>query len=126
MTTEELFWRLLRAGLWNQPVQGVTERVSNAQWEELCKLAEKQTLTGVMYEGMCKLPTELQPQGPVRMKWLFTTTRIEQTHRKLNHVLAQLVDRCQAEGIPHLLLKNPNVICSQKSRWNCLRKFYQQ
>lgn len=105
MTTEQAFWTLLRAGLWQQAPQGFDAPPSKERWETLMQMAKEQTLQGVLYDGMCLLPTDMQPEQALRMKWFWGVNKIEQTNRLINCVLVEFVEKLEAEGIRPLLLK---------------------
>ena len=104
MTTEQVFWELLRAGLWEQTPQ-IDEPLGAEQWNTLMQTGREQTLLGVLYDGMCLLPTNLQPEQALRMKWFWNVNKTEQTNRLINHVLVELMEKLEAEGIRPLLLK---------------------
>ncbi|MBR1542994.1 MAG: hypothetical protein IJ628_10355 [Bacteroidaceae bacterium] len=59
---EHAFWELLKAGLWERdPV--LETKLTDEQWMEVMKQGKRQTLLGVLFDGMLRLPTELQPRG---------------------------------------------------------------
>lgn len=105
MTTEQAFWTLLRAGLWNEAPQGFDAPLTEEQWKALMKMAKEQTLIGVLYDGMNLLPADLQPPQSLRMTWFWTVNKIEQTNRLINRVLVDFVEKQETEGIKPLLLK---------------------
>ncbi len=103
-TVEQTFWELLKAGLWErQPV--IDAKLSNTEWAEVIKHAKQQTLIGLLFDGMLRLPVEQQPNEVTRMKWFWNVNKIEQSHRKMNHVLVELTEKLQEQNIPSLLLK---------------------
>lgn len=106
MTTvvEQTFWELLKAGLWEkQPA--IDAKLSNEQWAEIMNHAKRQTLIGVLFDGMLCLPLELRPDEEMRMKWFWMVSMIEKSHHKLNRVLVEFTEKLQEKGIPTLLLK---------------------
>lgn len=103
-TVEQAFWELLKAGLWGrQPV--LAAKLSDEEWAEVMKHAKRQSLQGILFDGMLRLPEDWQPQEEIRMKWFCRVNKIEQSNRKLNHVLVEFIDKLQEQGIPSLLLK---------------------
>jgi succinate dehydrogenase/fumarate reductase cytochrome b subunit len=103
--TESLFWSLLQAGLWNKAPQDITEPLSAKQWKLIWDTGAKQTVLGLLYDGICMLPEALQPDSELKKKWLFFTVRTEQMHRLLNRSLADIMNRLDKEGIRSMLLK---------------------
>lgn len=101
---EQAFWELLKAGLWERdPI--IETKLTDEQWAEVMEHAKRQTLIGVLFDGMLRLPIELQPEEEIRMKWFWRVNKIEQANRKLNRVLVDFTDKLQEQGISSLLLK---------------------
>ena len=103
-TVEQAFWKLLKAGLWERaPI--IETKLTGEQWAEVMEQAKRQTLLGVLFDGMLRLPLELQPEEEIRMKWFWRVNKIEQANRKLNRVLVEFTDKLQEQGISSLMLK---------------------
>ena len=106
MTTvvEQTFWELLKAGLWErQPVMNA--KLSNEQWTEVMKYAKQQALFGVLFDGIERLPFELQPNKDITLKWFWKVKKIEQFNRFQNHILVEFVSRLRERNVHALLLK---------------------
>lgn len=102
----KLFFHLLRAGLWNKPADpALFANITPEMWNRIYQLSVQQALIGVVYDGMCSLPVELQPDRALRLKWFVTVQRIEQTNMHLNRVLEQFSSEMDALNIPFYLLK---------------------
>ena len=75
---EKAFWNrrepaallsLLRAGLWEQMPDGLSLfPLSEAEWEEVYLLARRQTVTGLVWQGISYLPDEWMPPGKVLVR----------------------------------------------------------
>lgn len=106
MTTEveQAFWELLRAGLWRRQPNMATQ-LTDGLWAEVIKHAKRQSLLGVLFDGMLQLPVDLQPKEDIRMKWFWKVTRIENANRKQNRVLIEIVTILNKKGVRALLLK---------------------
>ena len=101
---EQTFWELLRAGLWEiQPL--IETKLTDEQWAEVMKHAKQQTLLGVLFDGMLRLPIDLQPNEETRMKWFWKVNHIEKSNRKRNKVLVEFTEKLKEYDIPSLLLK---------------------
>jgi len=105
MLINQAFWSLLQAGLWQKALPCIDVPLSSIQWDELHRFAKKQTLEGIIFDGMIHLPEEQQPDELLRLKWYGRVNKTEQTHRLLNHVLVEVVSGLEAEDIPSMLLK---------------------
>lgn len=66
-------------------------------WLTLLRAAERQMLTGVAFEGIRSLPTEVAPPKDVLMKWLLKSEKI--------HKMNELMDVRAAEAEAHFLKK---------------------
>ena len=106
--TEQSFFALLRAGLWNSPIEEklFTDAVN---WELLLKMASMQTVCGVLYEGIQKLPSEQQPSTHLMRKLYQRVIRMEQSHGLLNQGLTEVVTLLNLAGIDSILLKGQGV-----------------
>lgn len=106
--TEQQLFALLRSGLWGSPVDA--DLFSDiVDWEAMLKMAAMQTVTGIVYDGIDKLPVDKQPPIPLMRKLYQTVMRIEQSHELLNKQLAKIVSKLQMEGINPVLLKGQGV-----------------
>jgi len=107
-TTEQQLLALLRSALWSRPVD-VSLFEGGTSWRALFRLAEKQTVTGLVYDAVLTLPPALQPDGDLLRTAHLHTIRTAQSHQLLNTTLTQLVQRLQAEGFRPVLLKGQGV-----------------
>jgi hypothetical protein len=106
--TERQFFALLRSGLWGSWLD--TALFANgADWEAILKIAQMQTVMGLVFDGISSLPATLQPPATIMRKLYQTIIRIEQSHELLNKQIAEIVPRFEAEGICPVLLKGQGV-----------------
>lgn len=100
---------LLRAGLWEKEPEDLSGfPLSNDSWLKLFQMARRQSVTGIVYRGVCRLPEELLPSQGLLMQWTVAVDRIEKRNRKMNGVLGELYGMWGAENRP-LLLKGQGV-----------------
>lgn len=105
---QEQFFSLLRAGLWGSPInEGLFSR--DIYWDEILKMADMQTVNGILFDGIAKLPSEKQPPVLLMRKLYQTIIRIERSHELLNKTLEKIVPALQEEGIHPILLKGQGV-----------------
>ena len=52
-------------------------------WEEMYEFAKKQTIIGVLFAGIEKLPKAQRPEKKLLMKWYAQTERIKQKNKEL-------------------------------------------
>lgn len=104
--SEKWLFALLRASLRGSgsgelpPVGG-----SAATWEEVCGLAARQGVLGVVWEELERLPVCRRPPTPLWLRWAFETGRIEQRWRRQRRAVARLAAFYSRHGIPMMLLK---------------------
>ena len=103
-TTEQVFWELLKAGLWGTTPH-VDKKLNDEEWKEVIEQAKRQTLLGILFDGMLRLPADLQPEEETRLKWFWKVNKIEQANCKLNQILVEFTGKLENEGINSLLLK---------------------
>lgn len=101
---EQNLLSFLRTALW-----GVPASCDTPDWRTLLRLAEKQTVTGLIYDVALTLPPSQQPDGELLRTLHLHTVRIAQSHQLLNTTLAEIVSRLRTEGIRTVLLKGQGV-----------------
>lgn len=74
-------------------------------WDDFHKFARKQTLTGVVFEGIKRLPREFAPRQDLLMAWLGESQGIRVRNRLMNAATAQVYDRIKEEGYRCCILK---------------------
>lgn len=102
--TKEQFLTLIRAGLWNSPINNDLFSGST-DWESILRMAKIQTISGIVFDGITKLPPECQPPNTIMRQLYHTVIRIEQSHELLNQQLVNITATLQSDGIDSILLK---------------------
>ncbi len=74
-------------------------------WDDFHRFAEKQTLTGVVFEGIQRLPRELAPKQELLMAWLAQSQGIRMRNRQMNAATARVYDRIKEAGYRCCILK---------------------
>lgn len=100
---------LLRAGLWNRPIDDDCFPLTEQMWQRLFELARQQTVTGVVFEGLQALPEELLPGPGILIRWTAEVDAIERRNRRMNRTLAALYADLQARGFEPILLKGQGI-----------------
>lgn len=87
---------------------GIIEKVpatEDTNWEEIFAVAKKQSLTGVMYSGIKKLPQEQRPPKKILLNWYLVTEKIKKRNLHLNEMAVRIVEQYTAEGFQVCILK---------------------
>ena len=98
MTTQDIFFAVLRAGLWEQDLR-LDAAPGADTWQEVLQTARDQAVLGLVYRGMAHLPAEQLPPSPVRMRLLSDVDRIARRVQALGAVERDLLERLRAAGL---------------------------
>lgn len=105
---EKEFLELLKAGLWNAPLD-LSLFSPNTDWERIQQLAKEQTVMGIITDGLSGVPREKQGARPVMMRFYARTMALEDENRKMNAFAPQLMMQLERKGVHSLLLKGAGV-----------------
>ncbi|MDR1728368.1 MAG: nucleotidyltransferase family protein [Acidobacteriota bacterium] len=111
MTTDvqARFLALLRAGLWGGAPGTDAFAATPTDWRELRRLADRQSVLGLVYDGIAALPAPLRPQTPLLRQWYAQVVRIEHANLYMDEALAELCRLYRAIGLRPVLLKGQGV-----------------
>ena len=70
----------------------------DVDWEEMYEFAKKQTIIGVLFSGLEKLPKPQRPEKKLLMKWYMQTERIKQNNKDRNAGAVTVYERFQKDG----------------------------
>ena len=106
---ENAFFSLLRAGLWTNYTPDCSLFNSDTNWEILFDIANRQAVLGVVWDGIAKLPIELQPPRKIKYNWYSFVLKIEQTNQQINEAVVELMELYRKHGLNPILLKGAGV-----------------
>ncbi|WP_321480782.1 nucleotidyltransferase family protein [uncultured Bacteroides sp.] len=84
------FFVLLRAGLWSKSPEHECFPLNADVWEQIYFLARKQTVEGLIYDGIMLLPTESLPPKNLLIKWTVLIDSIESRNKQMNEAIEEL------------------------------------
>lgn len=100
---KDLFFDLIRVSV------GTAERLGHtpceSEWEYLYNEANRQTLTGVLIEGIKRLPSEQRPPRPILMNWHATSEWIASQNRQMDKDTLWTVRKWKQAGRESIILK---------------------
>lgn len=110
---------LLRAGLWEREPDCLSLfPLSETEWEEVYLLARRQTVTGLVWQGISYLSDELLPPGKLLVRWVAVVDNIERKNRLMNRVVMELQELFCQEGLHVVLQKGQGVaLFYEKPLW---------
>lgn len=104
-TAVDKFFELLRAGLRETSVSGFS--ATPQEWGAILWLAREQTVTGILYTGIARLPEEKMPPVPQRMTLLVEIDQIAKRTERVREVAEQLLADLRAAGLHPVIMKGP-------------------
>ena len=87
---------------------GIIEKVPDAEdtdWEAMLAMARKQSLTGMIFYGIEKLPKKQTPPKKILLKWYMIAEKIKARNLNLNEMAVRLVEQYRADGFQVCILK---------------------
>lgn len=107
MSPEILFLKLLKSSL-SDNIQ-FSHKLSASEWETLYDMSKKQTLTGVVLEGIQKLDPDLAPPKKILLQWFAHVEKIKERNTLLNQTVVKVSQRFALDGFKSAILKGQGV-----------------
>lgn len=99
----ELFFQLLQVAIGKRDKLDVAPR--EGEWAQLLAMAKKQSLAGICFTGVEKLPQEQSPGEDLIMEWMGEAVKAQRWNKKLNETCKKLVDDFGGQGFTTCVLK---------------------
>ena len=104
--SEEMLLALLRAALHQREVEiGYFQQVTADDWEQCYRLAVRQGVSALAWEGVERLPQEDAPPLDVKVSWALLEKKQLATYRKHVRVVNELTQFFAQHGIATVVLK---------------------
>lgn len=122
MRTVSLFFELVQVSIGNRDALSYVP--SSKDWQSLYLIVQKQTLIGVCFNGIKKLPREQLINLPLSLKmhWLALTANIQKRNELMNQRCQQLQDILQEKGFKSCILKGQGVASLYTENLSLLRQ----
>ena len=105
--TTELFFTLIRCGIGKE--QSLPQCPAPEQWRELFDTAKKQTLAGITFAGIERIPAEQRPPKEVMLQWYSLCDNIKRHNRDLNRKVVAVSRKFNEEGFANCILKGQGI-----------------
>lgn len=105
----EAFFILLRAGLWGKEIDFHSFPLTDEEWKGVFATARQQTVTGLVYQGVCLLPDEFLPSQDILLKWVVAVDGIEKLNLSMNKTLCELYGLFIRNGLEPVLQKGQGI-----------------
>lgn len=118
-TNTEAFFELVKAGLWGRGnadirIEGTTD------WNEVYRLAEEQSVVGLVAAGLEVLSDNHSVNVPLELKLqiIGEALQIEQRNKEMNAFVAKLIEKLRKEDVYAILVKGQGIAqCYEKPLW---------
>jgi hypothetical protein len=98
-----IFAELLQVALGNR--KELSKIPTKEEWTEVFDMAKKQTISGVLFDGVEKLPVEQRPEKTILLQWYAYVERLEKRNDKMNYFTRNVMMRFMMDGFKVLVLK---------------------
>ena len=85
------------------------ENPSVTDWQSIFELAQCQTVLGVLYEGIQRLPSEQRPPKSVLLQWFMFTENLKSINSKLNRQAVEIIQHLNDLGYESCILKGQGI-----------------
>ncbi|MDM1295920.1 nucleotidyltransferase family protein [Sphingobacterium sp. N143] len=106
---KDIFFQLLRIGLWGQGSLSLVQPLTAADWDKIRVYAINHTVEGPIYDSFAHLADEQLPPQSIRFKWAVRIEQIERHNAKMNRVIAEQFTAFTNQGIRPILQKGQGV-----------------
>lgn len=103
--TYRRFLYLLSCGIYNAPVVALGVSLSERQWYKIIEEAEKQTVSGVVFSAVTRLPESEMPSVSVLAHWLAMVNREARNYEAMSATLARLLRLLGSHGLHPVVQK---------------------
>ena len=102
----QAFFSLLRCGLWGrEPENPEIFDMDAAGWEKIYRESRRQTVTGIVYDGLSRIPETFLPDDGLMSVWAAAVFGIESKSRKMEKAVAAVAGDFRKLGLHPVLLK---------------------
>lgn len=100
-------FRFLRfsLGLEGEVKDLLDDRQGSFDWDACYQFAKRQTLVGVLFGGIQRLPKELAPARPLLLRWLSDSESIRRRNMRMDRASAYIYNKVCAAGFRCCILK---------------------
>lgn len=98
-----LFFQLIQVAIGKRGRLDVVPSLE--EWAQLLAMARKQSLAGICFSGVERLPQEQLPDEDLVMTWMGEAVKMNRRNHKLNMICSKLVDELGVKGYTTCILK---------------------
>ena len=114
----EEYFELVRAGLFPDNQARILAHGTAVDWAEIYRLAEEQSVIGLVAAGLETLPVSERPPQEVVLQFIGSTLQLEQRNKAMNVFVAEIIELLRRNGVYCLLVKGQGIAqCYEKPLW---------
>ena len=102
---ERLLMTLLESSLKGKAPELAFKHISDKDWKECAQLAKRQGVLALAWDGVQKLPQELQPYKGLKISWALAAEGCEENCRRYCHTVGELSSFYRDHGISLVQMK---------------------
>ena len=112
------FLELVRAGLFPSNDARILAHGTVVNWETVFRLAEEQSVIGLVAAGIDTLPPSERPPQGVALQFVGSALQLEQRNKAMNEFIACLIEELRNAGCYAVLVKGQGVAqCYERPLW---------
>ena len=112
------FLELVRAGLFPGDGARILSHGAPVDWGEVYRLAEEQSVIGLVAAGIDTLPPSERPPQQFILQFVGSTLQLEQRNKAMNAFVAKLIKKLRNKDVYTLLVKGQGIAqCYEKPLW---------
>ena len=115
---QQQFLELVKTGLFPDHNARILPHGNSVDWDMLYRLAEEQSVMGLIAAGIENLPASERPSKELVLQFIGSTFQLEQRNKAMNTFVAKLMEQLRAEDIYAILVKGQGIAqCYEKPLW---------
>lgn len=105
--TEKIYYKFIQFALGTYEGKEFLDgsALNGFDWQRFYAFAKKQTLVGIIMEGISRLPKAVAPKQGLLMKWFMMSQNIRRQNMMLNAATAEIYNKVKAAGYDCCILK---------------------
>ena len=105
--TEKIYYKFIQFALGTYEGKEFLDgsALNGFDWQRFYAFAKKQTLVGIIMEGISRLPKAVAPKQGLLMNWFMMSQNISRQNMMLNAATAEIYDKVKAAGYDCCILK---------------------
>lgn len=103
----EIFFELIRVAIGTQDT--LTRPPSAGEWKQLYDMAKKQSLEGICFAAVQRLPEDIRPPEMLYLTWMGMAAKIQQRNELMNEYTRKTLEYFRSNGFHCCVLKGQGI-----------------